>query len=102
MGASLHLPVLESRDLAADLRTIASANFELVAAVLESDAEPLTAATRNERMALLLGSEGHGLDSEWLSLANRRVTIPMQLGIDSLNVAVAAAVLLYCFCSQQK
>jgi tRNA G18 (ribose-2'-O)-methylase SpoU len=98
MGSSLHLPVLESRDLAADLKTIAIASFELIAAVLDSEAEPLTVASRSERMALLLGSEGHGLDSEWLTLANRRVTIPMQLGIDSLNVAVAAAVLLYHFC----
>jgi tRNA G18 (ribose-2'-O)-methylase SpoU len=98
MGAALHLPVIESRDLAVDLKTLATAGFELVAAVLDSTAEPLTVAGRSERMAILLGSEGHGLGSEWLSLANRRVTIPMQLGIDSLNVAVAAAVLLYHFC----
>ena len=98
MGAALHLPIFECRDLAADLRTIAAVNWELVAAVIDSTAEPLTAATRTNRLALLLGGEGHGLGDEWLRIANRRVTIPMQLGIDSLNVAVAAAVLLYHFC----
>jgi tRNA G18 (ribose-2'-O)-methylase SpoU len=98
MGAALHLPIFECRDLATDLRTIAAADFELVAAVIDSTAQPLTAATRSARLALLLGGEAHGLGEEWLQIANRRVTIPMQLGIDSLNVAVAAAVLLYQFC----
>jgi tRNA G18 (ribose-2'-O)-methylase SpoU len=98
MGAALHLPIVESRDLAADLTRLAAARFELIAAVLDSAAQPLATAERSERLALLLGSEGHGLSPEWLALAHRRVTIPMQLGIDSLNVAVAAAVLLYHYC----
>jgi tRNA G18 (ribose-2'-O)-methylase SpoU len=63
--------------------------------VLDSSAEPLSRFQRSRRAALVLGSEGHGLSADWLALADRRVTIPMQLGIDSLNVAVAAAVLLY-------
>jgi tRNA G18 (ribose-2'-O)-methylase SpoU len=98
MGAALHLPVIESCDLVADVKSIAAADFQLVAAVLDSTAEPLNIAKRSQRTALLLGSEGHGLAPEWLELAPRKVTIPMQLGIDSLNVSVAAAVLLYHFC----
>jgi tRNA G18 (ribose-2'-O)-methylase SpoU len=98
MGAALQLPIVESHDLAADLAELSAARFELVAAVPDPAAEPLTTANRGERLALLLGSEGHGLDAEWLALADRRVTIPMQLENDSLNVAVAAAVLLYHFC----
>jgi tRNA G18 (ribose-2'-O)-methylase SpoU len=98
MGAVLQLPIIESRDLAADLAQLAEAQYELIAAVLDPAAESLVAAGRRDRLAILLGSEGHGLAVEWLELAHRRVTIPMQLGIDSLNVAVAAAVLLYHFC----
>jgi tRNA G18 (ribose-2'-O)-methylase SpoU len=98
MGAALHLPIVESADLASDLQRLTDADFHLVAAVLDPTAETLAAAQRGPRLALLLGSEGHGLGDEWLQLAHRRVTIPMQLGIDSLNVAVAAAVLLYHFC----
>jgi tRNA G18 (ribose-2'-O)-methylase SpoU len=100
MGAALHLPIVESRDLSADLSRLRAAHFELVAAVIDSSAQPLAQAERGERLALLLGSEGHGLSGEWLALAERGVTIPMQLGIDSLNVAVAAAVLLYHFCRE--
>ena len=97
MGAALELPIVESRDLLADIGALQSAQFAIVAAVIDPSAEPLAKAERGPRLALLLGSEGHGLSAEWLSRAHRRVTIPMQLGIDSLNVAVAAAVLLYHF-----
>ncbi len=98
MGAALQLPVIESRDLISDLKQLAASQFELLATVVDSNAEPLAASTRGSRIAILLGSEGHGLADEWLALCHRHVTIPMQLGIDSLNVAVAAAVLLYHFC----
>jgi TrmH family RNA methyltransferase len=43
----------------------------------------------------LLGSEGHGLDDEWLALCDRRITIPMRPGAESLNVAVAAGIVLH-------
>lgn len=97
MGAALQLPIVESPDLGADLAALTAADFELVATVLDSAAEPLSKAARGQRLVVLLGSEGHGLESQWLARCHRRVTIPMQLGIDSLNVAVAAAVVLYEF-----
>ena len=43
-------------------------------------------------MALLLGTEGHGLSSRWLEAADLRALIPMAGGIDSLNIAAATAV----------
>ncbi len=95
MGAALHLPIVESRDLAADLLALRRADFELAATVLDPAAEPLASFRPPSKLALLLGSEGHGLSPEWLGMCDRRITIPMQLGIDSLNVSVAAAVLLY-------
>jgi tRNA G18 (ribose-2'-O)-methylase SpoU len=97
MGAALRLPIVESTDLAADLELLAATGYDLVATVLDPAAEPLATSRRTDRLAILLGSEGHGLDSALVKLAHRRVTIPMQLGIDSLNVATAAAVFLYHF-----
>ena len=47
------------------------------------------------RLALVLGSEGHGLSSRWEASADRRAVIPMAAGIDSLNVAAASAVACY-------
>ena len=69
--------------------------FETAATVVDADAEPLDTFRRPDRLALFLGSEGHGLDPEWLALCDRRVTIPMRPGAESLNVAVAAGIALY-------
>ena len=63
-------------------------------ALTPGDAEPLTAVTRLDRAALLLGAEGPGLPQGILARA-RRVTIPMAAGWDSLNVAAASAVALH-------
>ena len=42
-----------------------------------------------------MGGEAEGIDSAIEAMASDRVTIPMQLGTDSLNVSVAAAIFLY-------
>ena len=44
---------------------------------------------------MLLGAEGPGLTAEALAVADTRVRIPMAAGVDSLNVATAAAIALY-------
>ena len=46
MGAALQLQIIESQNLAADLGRLAAAYFELVAAVVDPAAEPLSAAKR--------------------------------------------------------
>ena len=47
---------------------------------------------RPQPVAVLLGAEGPGLSAEALHAADLQVTIPMAAGVDSLNVATAAAV----------
>lgn len=73
------------------------AGFEVAALALADDAVPLDeyAAARPERVALLLGTEGDGLSAGALSAADAVVTIPMTGGVDSLNVASAAAVAVW-------
>ncbi|HWB08887.1 MAG TPA: RNA methyltransferase [Pirellulales bacterium] len=96
MGAALRLPLIESDDLAADLRRLQSDfRYQLVATVLDDDARPLGQSDRAGRVALLFGSEGHGLARSLVDLCDRRVTIPMQPGTDSLNVAVAAGIIVH-------
>jgi len=57
----------------------------------------LTPAQR-ERPALILGAEGPGLSAATMAAADARVTIPMRNGVDSLNVAAAAAVAFWELC----
>jgi tRNA G18 (ribose-2'-O)-methylase SpoU len=98
MGTIFSLPLVRSADLLEDLRGVREQwGVELAAAVVGGGAEPLERAGRGERLGLLFGNEAQGLSPEYVAACDRRVTIPMQLGTDSLNVAVAAAVFLYHF-----
>ena len=46
-------------------------------------------------IALVIGNEGNGISDEIMALADVRVTLPMKGGIESLNAAAAAAILMY-------
>lgn len=103
MGANFALPLIESDDLTRDLNALRQKHgVQLVATVLADDAEPLSALVPRPHTALLFGSEGFGLAPQWLALCDRRVTIPMQPGVDSLNVNVAAGIFLYRWLSGQE
>jgi tRNA G18 (ribose-2'-O)-methylase SpoU len=100
MGTIFRLPLVQSDDLMRDLRRLrAEWGVEMVATVLDETAEPLAMAKRGGKLGLLFGSEAQGLDQQWIDACDRRVTIPMKHGTDSLNVAVAAGIFLYHFTS---
>lgn len=94
MGAVFHLPIVRSDDLSSLKERY---SVELVAAVLDGSAEPLAHAARPARLGVLLGNEAQGLSDEVVASCDRRVTIPMSWGTDSLNVSVAAGIVLYHF-----
>lgn len=98
MGSAFFLPVRESPDLIGDVVALQQEHgFDVLATVLDSHATPLAEVHRPKRLALVLGNEGHGLDERWRQLCPRQITLPMRADIDSLNVAIAAAVFLYHF-----
>lgn len=101
MGTIFKLPVWKSDDLKRDLLLLRQNwGVHLAATVLDATAQPLASATRPggpDRLALLVGSESQGLPEEYINLCDRKLTIPMHLGTDSLNVAIATAVFLYHF-----
>jgi tRNA G18 (ribose-2'-O)-methylase SpoU len=96
MGGVLRVPFVHSHDLLADLDRLKTRwGFERVATVLDPAAEPLAGAAWKPRTALLFGNEFEGLSTDWLAACDRRVTIPMQPGTDSLNLGVAAGIFVY-------
>ena len=80
-------------------RLLHDAGFTVAALALTPDAVSLADfAVRSaevKRLALLLGTEGHGLSAAWLAAADAVVQIPMHAGVDSLNVAAASAIAGY-------
>ncbi|MDT9592403.1 RNA methyltransferase [Nocardioides zeae] len=96
MGAVFSLPWTRLPDWRTGLDLLAERGFTTVALTLADDAvDVVDAVAGQERVALVLGSEGHGLSAEWQAAADRRAVIPMHHGVDSLNVAAAAAVACY-------
>jgi tRNA G18 (ribose-2'-O)-methylase SpoU len=94
MGSVLRLPIVQTDNWHFVLDTLHQSGFETVAAVVDPSAERLTDARRPRRTALFFGNEDEGLPAGLAAACRRRVTLPMAHGVDSLNVAVAAGILL--------
>ncbi len=94
MGEVFAIPYAKADEWPGALKEVSAAGFRLLALTPAPDAVPLpqlTAADRR-RPALMLGAEGPGLTRAALDASDVRVSIPMRNGVDSLNVATAAAI----------
>ncbi|PRB19279.1 RNA methyltransferase [Microbacterium sp. MYb62] len=97
MGTVFQVPWTRMADWGSAAADLHAAGFDIAALALRDDAVTLDAyaAVRPERVALVMGSEGDGLSRTAIDSADTVVTIPMSGGVDSLNVASAAAVALW-------
>ena len=96
MGTVFSVPWTRLDDWYDALPMLAGAGFTTVALTLAEDSVDIEDAVAGvDKVALVLGSEGHGLSERWEHAADRRAIIPMHAGVDSLNVAAATAVACY-------
>src|SRR6266536_43381 len=95
MGAVFAIPYARLADWHGGLAGLRRAGFVVLALTPAADALPIEQAPAGGKLALLLGTEGDGLSARWLAAADERVRIPMSAGVDSLNVASAAAIACY-------
>jgi tRNA G18 (ribose-2'-O)-methylase SpoU len=103
MGAVFTVPYARLESWYDAMPQLSRAGFTTVALTLAEDATAIEDAVDGlDRVALVLGSEGHGLSPRWKTTADRRAVIPMRPGIDSLNVAAASAVACYVTARRQR
>ncbi|MGZ4453380.1 MAG: TrmH family RNA methyltransferase [Nocardioides sp.] len=96
MGTVFAVPWTRITDWYDALPQLSAAGFTTIALTLADDSVPIEEAVAGlGKVALVLGSEGHGLSPRWEKAADRRAIIPMSAGVDSLNVAAATAVACY-------
>ena len=97
MGTVLQVPWTRLPEWRRAGPLLKDAGFTVAALALRDDAVTLDALAADppERLALVLGTEGDGLSRGALIAADVAVTIPMAHGVDSLNVASAAAVAIW-------
>ena len=94
MGGTFHLPVSARSTLEDVARVAADAGVRLVAAVPRGGT-PLPQLDLRAPTAIVLGAEGAGVTEPVIETAAEFVSIPMRPAVESLNVAVAAALILY-------
>ena len=97
MGAVFAVPHTRLPDFPEGLEPLHQQGFTTIALTPDPAAEPLDSITigPDERVALLLGAEEPGLTAATQQRATHRASIPMHQGIDSLNVATAAAIAMW-------
>ncbi|HEX4065000.1 MAG TPA: RNA methyltransferase [Acidobacteriaceae bacterium] len=96
-GSAFRLPVIYEKSSLA-FAALAERQIPVLAAVPAAtcpDAIPCSRANLRGPAAILIGNEGSGLSPDLLEHARIRVTIPMPGPVESLNAAIAAAILLY-------
>ena len=94
MGSAFRLPVVRARD-PDTVRADADARGLRVLAAVPRDGTPVSDTDLGGPCFVWLGAEGGGLDTEIVDTADDVVSIPMRPQVESLNIAVAAALIVY-------
>lgn len=94
-GALHHIPVCRERNTNEALRFLQASGFKLVAATEKANQNYTKTNAYLDPVAIVMGSEDTGISNENLRICDELVSIPQFGEIGSLNVSVAAGVLLY-------
>jgi 23S rRNA (guanosine2251-2'-O)-methyltransferase len=101
-GMAYLVPIFEVTNLSAAMRELVEAGFWTVASARATQATPFQEFDWKRKLCLILGSEGKGVSQLVRESADNVVAIPLAEAVDSLNVSVAAGVLLFEAMRQQK
>ncbi len=93
MGSIFRVPFIYTDDLAPAVKALQERSVTVYAAHLSG--KPLNEAKLTPKRAFMIGNEANGLSDELSVLSDRKIKIPMHGRVESLNAAIAAAVLMY-------
>lgn len=93
MGSLFRLPHAQGLESMSLLQDLQAARLQIIATALH-EAQPFHRASYSSRCALVVGNEGAGVDPVWLNAADTKVTIPIPGPAESLNVGVAAGIVM--------
>ncbi len=93
-GALHTLPVCREQNLATTIKFLKNSGFKIVAATEDGDYD-YTQANYKDPVCIIMGAEDTGIPDEHLALCDEWIKIPMFGNIESLNVSVAAGILIY-------
>jgi TrmH family RNA methyltransferase len=93
MGSIFRIPVLMDEDLTL-VTKLRDAGFKLITSSLDTD-KNFYDVNLKEKVIIAVGNEGNGISDEIYDICDLKVKIPMPGGAESLNVAVAASIMMY-------
>lgn len=93
-GAIHSIPICKVGDLTGTISFLKNSGITIVAAT-EKATKNYTESSMNSPLAIVMGAEDKGISSSILQQANEKVQIPIRGTIESLNVSVAAALMIY-------
>ncbi len=93
MGATLNLPIY-NRVSRQEVEALKDQGFQIMACDPLGEVS-LFRSSLEGKLAFIMGNESQGLSPEWKGMADSLIRIPLQAGVDSLNVAVACGIVLY-------
>ena len=95
MGSLFHLPVLYEEEYLSLAQKLKKDGFSILTGSLDATSAPSEIDFSHGKNMICLGNEAHGVSDELVSVGVKKIKIPMPGKAESLNVAVAGAVLLY-------
>lgn len=100
MGTVFQVPWAQISQWPAGIKTLKDAGYTVAALALKDDSYALGEPSLRtiDKLALVFGTEGEGLEQETIDACDITIKIPMQHGVDSLNVAAASAVAFWDLC----
>lgn len=95
-GSIWHIPIIEM-DLTEAMSHLQQANIPVYATSLDRNAKSYKEIEQTAGVAIIVGNEGNGVSDELIQLADQTIYIPMPGHSESLNVAIAAGILIFNF-----
>lgn len=99
-GACGHIPVMIDTDLSEMINQLQKKDVKVVATALQ-DAQKMQDSQLEGACGLLIGNEGSGLSEDLLQKCDERIYIDMFNGMESLNAAVAASVVMFYYANKR-
>jgi TrmH family RNA methyltransferase len=93
-GSNFHINLSEE-NLVETIKILKEQGYKIYATELNEEAISFKDIEKSERIAIIMGNEGQGVSKELIELADNPVFIPMLGNSESLNVAVAAGIVMF-------
>mgnify|MGYP001237768553 CR=1 FL=1 len=93
MGSIFHMPIIQDDNLS-QLKFLKSNGFKLIVSSLDTDSNFFDVDLKDKSI-IAVGNEGNGISKEILDISDVKIKIPMPGGAESLNVSIAASIMMF-------